>query len=100
MKTLLALALLTATPALAAPRTYDLPEETATLAPGPNHETAMNNCAACHSAEYVSTQPRNLPNPRAFWQAEVTKMRAVYGAPLDDADIPKIVDYLVATYSK
>jgi hypothetical protein len=33
-----------------------------------------------------------------FWQAEVTKMIKVYGAPIDDADVGKIVDYLAATY--
>ena len=99
MKTLLALLLL-ASAAHAAPRTYVLPEETATLAPGPGSDVAMNNCGACHSSEYVATQPRNLPNARAFWQAEVVKMKAAYGAPIDDADIPKIVDYLVATYGK
>jgi hypothetical protein len=33
-----------------------------------------------------------------FWQAEVTKMIKVYGAPIDDADVPKIVGYLAATY--
>ena len=31
-------------------------------------------------------------------QAEVTKMIKVYGAPIDDADVGKIVDYLAATY--
>ena len=33
-----------------------------------------------------------------FWQAEVTKMIKVYGAPIDEADVGKIVDYLAATY--
>ena len=33
-----------------------------------------------------------------FWQAEVTKMIKVYGAPIDDSDASKIVDYLAATY--
>ena len=36
-------------------------------------------CGACHSADYVTTQPRLLPNERAFWQGEVTKMKAAYG---------------------
>ena len=100
MKTLAAALLLLAAPAMAAPRTYVLPDETAALAAGPNQDAALNNCGACHSSEYIATQPRNLPNPRAFWQAEVVKMKAAYGAPLDDTEIPKIVDYLVATYGK
>jgi sulfite dehydrogenase (cytochrome) subunit B len=29
---------------------------------------------------------------------EVTKMIKVYGAPIDDADVGQIVDYLAATY--
>lgn len=99
MRILLAL-LLAAAPATAAPRTYELPDETAQLAPGPGLELAMANCGACHSAEYVATQPRGLPNPRAFWQAEVVKMRAAYGAPIEEADIGRLVDYLVETYGK
>ncbi len=82
----------------AAPVSYRLPEETASLRPGPNLETAQNNCTACHSADYINTQPRNMKSKRDFWQAEVTKMIKVYGAPIDDADVGKIVDYLAATY--
>jgi len=33
-----------------------------------------------------------------FWQAEVAKMIKVYGAPIDAADIGKIVEYLARTY--
>jgi cytochrome c553 len=99
MKTLATLLLL-ASPAAAAPHVYELPPDNAALADGSNAEVARNNCSACHSADYISTQPRGLPDPRAFWQAEVTKMRTAYGAPLADADVPKIVDYLVATYGK
>ena len=90
--------LATTAPALAAPRTYELPEETAVLAPGPNLDLVQGNCAGCHSAEYVSTQPRGLPDPEAFWTAEVIKMRKVYGAPLQDADLDAIVHYLTVTY--
>ncbi len=95
-----ALAIAGAWVAQAAPRSYALPEETATLADGPHLDVVHGNCAACHSAEYITTQPRGLANPRAFWTAEVTKMQKAYGAPVDDADVPKIVDYLVQTYGK
>lgn len=98
--TLLAAALLWTAAAQAAPRNYELPDETATLAPGPNEDLAAQNCSSCHSAEYISTQPRHLPNPAAFWQAEVTKMKAAYGAPLEAADMAKIVEYLVQTYGQ
>ena len=79
----------------AAPVDYKLPEETAALKPGPNLEVAQNNCTACHSADYIKTQPIMKKD---FWQAEVTKMIKVYGAPIEDADVPKIVEYLAATY--
>jgi hypothetical protein len=82
----------------AAPISYKLPDETVTFRPGPNLETVQNNCMACHSADYINTQPRNLKSKRDFWLAEVTKMIKVYGAPIDEADVPKIVEYLAATY--
>jgi hypothetical protein len=46
----------------------------------------------------INTQPRGPKFKKDFRQAEVTKMIKVYGAPIDDADVPKIVDYLAATY--
>lgn len=84
--------------ATAAPVSYKLPDETAALKPGPNLEVVQNNCTACHSADYIQTQPRGPKFKKDFWQAEVTKMIKVYGAPIDDADVPKIVDYLAETY--
>jgi sulfite dehydrogenase (cytochrome) subunit B len=82
----------------AAPVSYKLPDETAAFKPGPNLEVVQNNCTACHSADYINTQPRNAKSKKDFWQAEVTKMIKVYGAPIDDADVGKIVEYLAATY--
>jgi mono/diheme cytochrome c family protein len=82
----------------AKPITYVLPEETAAFKPGPGVEVAQNNCTACHSADYIQTQPRGAKFKKDFWQAEVTKMIKVYGAPIDDGDAGKIVDYLTATY--
>ncbi len=82
----------------AAPVNYKLPEETAAFKPGPNLDVVKNNCTACHSADYINTQPRGPKYKKDFWQAEVTKMIKVYGAPIDDADVPRIVEYLAATY--
>jgi hypothetical protein len=75
--------------AAAAPANYAVPEETATFKPGPNLDTVQNNCTACHSADYIKTQPRG---------EKFTKMIKVYGAPIDEKDVGKIVDYLAATY--
>jgi sulfite dehydrogenase (cytochrome) subunit B len=85
-------------PVDAAPVSYKLPDETAAYKPGPNLDVVKNNCSACHSADYVNTQPRGPKFKKDFWQAEVTKMIKVYGAPIADADVSKIVDYLAATY--
>jgi mono/diheme cytochrome c family protein len=82
----------------AAPISYTLPDETAAFKPGPNLEVAQNNCTACHSADYIQAQPRGPKFKKDFWQAEVTKMIKVYGAPIDEADVGKIVEYLAATY--
>lgn len=83
---------------IAAPVSYELPEETATLKPGPNAEVTQNNCMACHSVDYITTQPHGPAFKKEFWTAEVTKMIKVYGAPVDADDARKIIDYLTATY--
>ena len=36
--------------------------------------------------------------PRAYWENMVKRMKAVFKAPLNDADMPAIVDYLAKTY--
>lgn len=76
----------------------DLPPETASYRSStlPGYLLAQQNCMICHSAQYPSTQPPGLP--RSFWEAEVKKMKAVYGAQIPDADIPAIADYLTKTY--
>lgn len=83
--------------AVAAPVRFELPKETATFKPGPGADIAKNQCLICHSAEYISTQPRL---PRAFWEANVAKMRDKYGALLPKEQVPALVDYLVQTYGK
>lgn len=82
----------------AKPMTYKLPDETAQFKPGPNLDAVQSNCTGCHSADYVQTQPRGPKFKKDFWTAEVNKMIKVYGAPIEEADIGKIVDYLTATY--
>ena len=76
----------------------ELPPETATLRSStlPGYLLARQNCLACHSAQYPSTQPSGLPH--SFWEAEVKKMKATYGAQFPDEDIPAIADYLTKAY--
>jgi len=95
---LLAIALVAGIGAVtAAPVNYKVPDEVSAFKPGPNLDIVQANCGACHSADYVQTQPP-AKDKKAFWQGTVTKMIKVYGAPIEDADVGKIVDYLTATY--
>ncbi|MCG5249069.1 SorB family sulfite dehydrogenase c-type cytochrome subunit [Methylorubrum extorquens] len=80
----------------AGPVSYDLPEDTAKLRPGPGAEIAEAHCLTCHSPDYIAMQPAKKGH--AFWSAEVTKMIKVYGAPIEEADAKAIADYLAATY--
>ena len=74
---------------------WRLPRETIRFKPGPGAQIATGQCLLCHSADYVSTQP---PLDRAGWTASVIKMREKYGAPIQEAQIEPLVDYLVKTY--
>jgi hypothetical protein len=70
-----------------------LPQYPPEIASGPNVDTYRTNCLTCHTARYVSMQPRF---PKTVWQSEVKKMVDVYGAPIPEADQALIADYLVA----
>lgn len=74
-----------------------LPPETIRFKPGPGADVANANCSTCHSPAYVYTQP---PLTRAQWTAEVNKMKAVYGAPIEAGDVNTIVDYLMTQNGK
>lgn len=79
-------------------KTITLPADTAVLKPSalPGYAKAQGQCVACHSAEYMLTQPPTAPRP--YWEAMVKRMKAVFKAPVPDEDMPAIVDYLVKTY--
>ena len=70
-----------------------LPQYPPDIEDGPNKEVYQKNCLICHTARYVSMQPRFS---KAVWQSEVKKMVDVYGAPIPEADQALIVEYLVA----
>jgi len=71
-------------------------ETTITLKDAPGRDAVMNNCAACHSLDYIQM---NSPFPdQKLWEAEVTKMIKVFGAPVDEADAKAIIDYLSRNY--
>ena len=89
-------------PAIGSPITYQLPDETAEVTrawivkPSTGNESAQANCAACHSVDYISTQPPK--KGKAFWGAEVQKMIKVFKAPIAEADAAAITDYLATNY--
>lgn len=82
--------------ALAKPKVYQLPDETAVLRPGPGMDAAQNNCMSCHSVDYINFQPSK--KGQAFWEAEVQKMIKVYHASINEADAKAIAEYLAQTY--
>ena len=79
-------------------KTIQLPPDAVQLKPSdlPGYAKAQASCVACHSAEYMRYQPPTAPRP--YWDAMVKRMKTVFKAPIDDADIPALVDYLAATY--
>ena len=83
---------------LAVSKSIELPRDGVQLKPSslPGYAKAQASCTACHSAEYMRYQPPNAS--RAYWDAMVKRMKTVFKAPIDDADMPAIVDYLAATY--
>ena len=92
------LALCASPGAPAAEKSITLPLDGMQLKPStlPGYAKAQASCVACHSAEYMLYQPSTAP--RAYWEAMVQRMQSVFKAPIDDADVPLLVDYLVKTY--
>lgn len=84
--------------AAALTKTIQLPPDGVQLKPSPlpGYAKAQANCVACHSAEYMLYQPPTAP--RGYWETMVKRMQVVFKAPVADADMPEIVDYLVKTY--
>ena len=83
---------------LAKPKIISLPAETAMLkeTSDPGYQLTANTCAACHSVDYIAMQPRG--KGKEFWSGEVMKMVNVYGATVEEAARPAIVDYLARNY--
>jgi cytochrome c5 len=86
---LIAILALVASPAMAQ-------EETFKLKDGPGKEQVEENCGACHSLEYIGMNSPFLD--RAKWDATIKKMVNLLGAPIQDKDVPAILDYLVKNY--
>lgn len=72
------------------------PEYTPELAEGEGRSETASFCALCHSTRYITMQP---PLAAATWEAEVTKMRKTFGAPIPDASAALITKYLESHYT-
>jgi hypothetical protein len=68
----------------------------AELAEGEGRAETEGFCSLCHSTRYITMQP---PLPAATWEAEVTKMRKTFGAPIPDASAVLIIKYLQSHYT-
>ena len=66
------------------------------LKKAPGLDKVEGNCGACHSLDYIQMNSPFLTS--AQWDASVTKMIKVFGAPISEADARAIGDYLKANY--
>jgi cytochrome c5 len=89
MRTIIALLLVAAVPALAQ-------ESQLRLRDGPGRQLVEANCVMCHSLDYIPMNSRFLD--RKGWEASVNKMIKVMGAPIAEADAQEITDYLAGQY--
>jgi len=86
-------------PASAQEKQITLPpdHDYARLLAGPGREVTQTQCQFCHSTDYIVMQPAGDAKQ---WEAVVTKMIKVFGAPLGEADAKTIADYLARTYGR
>src|SRR4051794_10838495 len=73
-------------------------EDLVKLKPGDNLEIVEQNCAPCHSLDYIQMNAPFLD--QKGWQAEVARMVNAFKAPITEADQQKIVEYLLSHYAK
>jgi cytochrome c5 len=71
----------------------DLPFGDRALPAGTDVDLVTSTCTGCHSAGMILNQPALS---RADWEGEIAKMKAVYKAPVQAADIAAIAAYLAA----
>lgn len=82
----------------ARPITYALAPEAAPPAElaGDDAAVVRDHCAACHSLDYIVTQPRG--KGAQFWREAVTKMINVYKAPVEQPDADKVAEILARKF--
>jgi len=68
------------------------------LVVAPGHEKVLGYCSICQSTDYIFMNADALD--QKGWDAVVTKMIKVYGAPVPDSDREMLIQYLTVHYSK
>lgn len=74
-----------------------LPDDPIDLPAGPGRDAVLENCTACHSPSTMLQQPKVS---REKWESIIGKMKKLYKAPVDDAAVPQIVDYMIHIQSQ
>lgn len=74
-----------------------LPDDPIDLPEGPGRDAVIENCTACHSPSTMLQQPRVSA---AKWESIIGKMKTLYKAPVDDAAVPQIVEYMLHVQSQ
>jgi len=72
-------------------------EETIRLKDGAGRDVTAARCSSCHSLDYIDMVAPAMN--RAAWEKSVRKMIDAFGAPVDEQDASRIVDYLTEQYS-
>lgn len=73
-------------------------EENTKLKDGKGKELVEANCSVCHSLDYIQMNSPFLD--KKGWEASVSKMIKVFGAPIKQEDVGPIVEYLSKHYGK
>ena len=71
-------------------------EESIQLQDAPGRDLVLARCSVCHSVDYVQMNAPVLD--RAGWQKSVRKMIDQFGAPIDEDDANRIIEYLATHY--
>ncbi|HET7826477.1 MAG TPA: hypothetical protein VFK90_14170 [Anaeromyxobacter sp.] len=95
MRKLLGIALAVA---LLSPNAARADESAVKLKDGRGKELVESNCIMCHSLDYIPMNSVFLD--RKGWDATLTKMIKMMGAPISEQDAAAILDYLGENYAR
>ena len=72
-------------------------EKPVQLKQAPGLDQVEAHCGACHSLDYIQMNSPFMTS--AVWDAEIAKMINAFGAPISEADVKIIAEYLKANYA-